>query len=228
MGRGPGWRAATDPVLPCHPPQRSFGENHPVTSGRASGGPSRGADAPTRTTGTRDGMGAIVAILALGLVFRLIIALLNPGSGFRVDLISFQFWAGDLAKNGLFGFYTRPFFHDYTPGYLYVLWLVGTVHQAFTAVGGVGDLIKIPPIVAVVTIRRALWPVRSDHAASGVSRNHAAIVSRLIDWERRTDHPIRIVTTGLAGFLTAVVLCFPFGLSVIGPPTAPGSLFTSG
>ena len=289
-----------------------------MTSGRASGGPSRGADAPTRTTGTRDGIGAIVAILALGLVFRLIIALLNPGSGFRVDLISFQFWAGDLAKNGLFGFYTRPFFHDYTPGYLYVLWLVGTVHQAFTAVGGVGDLIKIPPIladvalgwlvwsmareigagrraalvgaalvvanpvswfdsvvwgqvdsfgvvflllglralwrgqpersaiftviaalvkpqlailipvVAVVTIRRALWPVRSDHAAPGVSRNHAAIVSRLIDWERRTDHPIRIVTTGLAGFLTAVVLCFPFGLSVIGPPTAPGSLLTSG
>src|SRR5436309_3206574 len=288
MGRGPGWRAATDPVLPCHPPQRSFGENHPVTSGRASGGPSRGADAPTRTTGTRDGIGAIVAILALGLVFRLIIALLNPGSGFRVDLISFQFWAGDLAKNGLFGFYTRPFFHDYTPGYLYVLWLVGTVHQAFTAVGGVGDLIKIPPIladvalgwlvwsmareigagrraalvgaalvvanpvswfdsvvwgqvdsfgvvflllglralwrdqpersaiftviaalvkpqlailipvVAVVTIRRALWPVRSDHAAPSVSRNHAAIVSRLIDWERRTDHPIRIVTTALA------------------------------
>ena len=63
-----------------------------MTSGRASGGPSRGADAPTWTNGTRDGIGAIIAVLALGLVFRLIIALLNPGSGFKVDLISFQYW----------------------------------------------------------------------------------------------------------------------------------------
>ena len=44
-----------------------------MTSGRVSGGPSRGADAPTRTTGTLDGIGAIVAVLALGLVFRLFI-----------------------------------------------------------------------------------------------------------------------------------------------------------
>ena len=289
-----------------------------MTSGRASGGPSRGADAPTRTTGTRDGIGAIVAILALGLVFRFIIAFLNPGSGFRVDLISFQFWAGDLAKNGLYGFYTRPFFHDYTPGYLYVLWLVGSIRQAFGAVGGVGDLIKVPPIladvalgwlvwsmareigvgrraaligaalvvanpvswfdsvvwgqvdsfgivflllglralwrdqpersaiftmvaalvkpqlailipvVAVVTIRRALWPPRTDGAGPVVAQRDGGAISRLRAWEGRTDHPVRILTTGLAGFLTAVVLCFPFGLSVIGPPTVPGSLFTSG
>ncbi|HET9613255.1 MAG TPA: hypothetical protein VFP22_00465, partial [Candidatus Limnocylindrales bacterium] len=84
-----------------------------MTSDVASGGPSRGANAPTWTTGTRDGIGAIVAILALGLVFRIIIALLNPGSGFGVDLIDFHFWAGNLAAEGLGGFYTRPFLHDY-------------------------------------------------------------------------------------------------------------------
>jgi len=279
-----------------------------VTSGRASGGPSRGADAPTRTNGTRDGIGAIVAILALGLVFRLIIAQLNPGSGFKVDLGSFQAWAGNLAQQGLHGFYERPFFHDYTPGYLYVLYVVGIVGRAL---GGIGDLIKIPPIladvaigwlvwsmarelgagrraaliggalavanpvswldsvlwgqvdsfgvvflllglralwrdqpersaiftviaalikpqlailapiVAVVTIRRALWPDGATESQSdaALSSPRTGILARFRAWEAQTDQPIRILTTGVAGFLTAVALCFPFGLSVIEPGT---------
>ena len=53
------------------------------------------------------------------------------------------------------------------------------------------------PLVAVVTIRRALWP------AGGFGD------------PERTGRPIRILTTGLAGFLTAVILCLPFGLSVV-------------
>jgi predicted membrane-bound dolichyl-phosphate-mannose-protein mannosyltransferase len=282
-----------------------------VTSGR-SGGPSRDADAPTRTTWTRDGIGAIVAVLALGLVFRFILAQLNPGSGFSNDLTSFQFWASNLATQGFHGFYERDFFHDYTPGYLYVLYLVGLVGNA---AGSIGDLIKIPPIladvalgwliwsmvqeaggsrragligaalvifnpvswydsvlwgqvdsfgvvflllgvralwrdrperaavytviaalikpqlailvpiVAVLTIRRALWPIEpaatGDAIAplpspAGMDRaDEQGFLEPFRAWERRTGHPLRIVTTGLAGFLTAVVLCFPFGLSLV-------------
>ena len=125
-----------------------------MTSGRVSGGPSRDADAPTRTTWTRDGIGAIVAVLALGLVFRLIIAQLNPGTGFGVDRQSFQFWAGNLAANGLPGFYERPFFHDYTPGYLYVLYVVGLIGHT---TANIANLIKIPPILADVAIGWLVW-----------------------------------------------------------------------
>ena len=295
-----------------------------MTSGRVSGGPSRDADAPTRTTWTRDGIGAIVAVLALGLVFRLIIAQLNAGAGFGVDRASFQGWAIDLARNGLHGFYERPGFHDYTPGYLYVLYVIGLLGQAL---GGIGDLIKIPailadialgwlvwsmarelgsgrraallgaglvvanpvtwfdsvlwgqvdsvgviflllglralwrdqperaailtviaalikpqlailaPIVAVVTIRRALWPVTDrpldddadtlDADALDARPGGPGLLDRFRAWERRTDHPIRILTTGAAGFLTAVALCFPFGLSVL-EPGRNGGLFHSG
>ncbi|HEV7809088.1 MAG TPA: hypothetical protein VGO64_00705, partial [Candidatus Limnocylindrales bacterium] len=309
-----------------------------MTSDRASDGQSRGADAPTRTIGTRDDIGAIVAILALGLVFRLIIAYGNPGSGFKVDIGTFQAWAANLATEGLHGFYERPFFHDYTPGYLYVLTLVGMVGNA---VGGIGDLIKIPailgdvalgwlvwsmarelgagrraalvggflvvvnpvswfdsvlwgqvdsfgvvflllglralwrdqpersaiytviaalikpqlailaPIVAVVTIRRALWPPRSSPATDAdrpeveqldddglgggqTGREPGPLRPRGPAWlagfhaaERRAGRPIRILTTGIAGFLTAVVLCFPFGLSVL-EPGGPGEVFHSG
>ncbi len=127
-------------------------------SARAGGGPplvsptfgpsDRGTQAPPRSS---EAAWALFAVLALGLVFRLIIAyVLVPGSGFGVDRGTFQAWAADLAAHGPAGFYGRPdFFVDYTPGYLYVLWLVGLVGQAL---GGVGDLIKLPPILADVAL----------------------------------------------------------------------------
>ena len=271
---------------------------------RAPGGSSRGADAPTRTTWTRDSVGAILIVLAAALAFRLIIAYTYPGTGLDFDLASFRGWATDLAKNGLHGFYERPGFHDYTPGYLFVLYLVGLVGQA---TGGIGDLIKLPaiiadmaigwlvwsmakdlgasrraailaaviavanpvswfdsvvwgqvdsfgvvflllgvralwrdqperaavwtviaalikpqlgiliPVVAVVTIRRALWPAGGQGGPPSPDDEAAAsgLIGRLRAWERRTDQPVRILTTGVVGLVTAFVLCLPFGLSVI-------------
>jgi len=107
-----------------------------------SGAPDRVGTAAGSMRGT---IAPIVVVLAAGFAFRFILAYLLPGSGFRVDLDAFRFWANDLATNGPFGFYSRPFFHDYTPGYLYALWLVGIVGRAL---GGIGDLIKVPAIVA--------------------------------------------------------------------------------
>jgi Gpi18-like mannosyltransferase len=250
----------------------------------------------------RDAVSAIAVMLALGLAFRLIMAYLIPdlaGSGFKNDLISFRAWAADLAANGFAGFYDRPGLHDYTPGYLYVLWLIGKVGAA---VGGVGDLIKLPailadvalaaivyamlrqdlgvrhsrarlaalvllvnpvtwfdsviwgqvdsvgvvflllavrelwkgrheraailtvvaalikpqlgilvPIVALVTIRRALWP-QDGYGDEPAPRPTGLRLERM-------GGPVRILSTGLAGFVTAVILSWPFGLSVIAPKT---------
>lgn len=259
-----------------------------------SGVPGRGStgdDTPRRGIG-RD----IAAILLAGLVARLILVYLLPGSGFANDLASFQGWANDLATHGLWGFYDRPGFHDYTPGYLYALWVVGVVGNLL---GGIGDLIKIPAIladlvlgwlvfdmalelgvsrrsaviamavvvfspifwfdsvvwgqvdsfgvvflllalrelwrdrtersaflavvaalikpqlgilaflVAAVTIRRALWP-------SGGFGDEPAPMAAKSRLERSVVGPLRIVTTGVVGFLTAIVLSAPFGLSLPG------------
>ena len=286
-------------------------------------GTERGTGAPSRVTGTQGAVGAVLVVLALGLALRLIIAYLFPGSGFGVDLGAFRFWAADLAANGPHGFYDRDFFHDYTPGYLYVLWLLGIVGQA---IGGVGvGLIKIPailadlvigwlvwsmilelggrrslalgaafvavvnpiswfdsvvwgqvdsvgvvflllglrdlwrdrperaaifaviaalikpqlgiliPILIAVTIRRALWPVRDPDETAGSAADDADTdtdagtgpLARLRAWERRTDQPIRIVTTGLAAIVTTVLLCIPFGLSVV-EFTSTAPFFKSG
>ncbi len=111
----------------------------------------------------RDSVGSILTLLALGLIFRVIIAYLLPGSGFKNDIEAFQYWAQNLASEGLHGFYARDFFHDYTPGYLYVLWLVGVVGQA---VGGIGDLIKAPPILADIGLAYLVWSMTLELGGS--------------------------------------------------------------
>ena len=266
-------------------------------SGLGSGAPGRETmtdETPRRGIGWR-----ILAIVAIGLVFRLIMAYGFSGlrgSGFDSDLGLFRFWASNLADHGPFGFYDRGFFADYTPGYLYALWLVGVVGQFL---GGVGDLIKLPAIVtdvalgyivyrmardlgvsdrratiagAVVIVNpitwfdsvvwgqvdsfgtvflllsvRELWKARSERAAilavvaalvkpqlgdprarsspsspsaaslwpKGGFGSEAAPEPSGFGWERRTTGWIRIVSTGVAGFATAVVLSAPFGLSVV-------------
>ncbi len=265
-------------------------------TGPVSGDPVRGGS--DARSGTRDDVGGILILLALGLIFRVIIAYLLPGSGFANDVNAFQYWASNLASQGLHGFYDRDFFHDYTPGYLYVLWIVGLVGQGL---GGVGDLIKIPPmladlalaylvwsltlelggsrraarlgalilvinpitwfdsvvwaqvdsvglvflllgmrelwrdrpersailtvigalikpqlgilipIVAAVTIRRALMPVGAYGTESAPLRRRSTTA-----WEEHALGWVRIVSTGVAGLVTAIVMSLPFGLSMPG------------
>ena len=81
------------------------------------------------------------------------------------------------------------------------------------------------PILALITIRRALWPVSDpDEAPDAADRRppRDGWLDRVRAWERRTDHPIRIVTTGLVALAVTFLICLPFGLSVIEfRPTAP-------
>jgi hypothetical protein len=106
-----------------------------------------------RTSGTWNAAGAILILLALGFALRLIIAYLLPGSGFANDLASFRGWANDLFANGLSGFYQRPGFHDYTPGYLYYLWVLGGLARVFPTL----DLVKIPAILSDLAIGWLIW-----------------------------------------------------------------------
>ncbi len=131
--------------------------------GPAVGEPDPDWVAPSRT-GLRDAAGGVLVLLVLGLAFRLIIAYLLPNSGFGVDIQAFRYWAENLASQGLNGFYDRPFFHDYTPGYLYMLWAVGKIGQLLGS--GVGDLIKMPAILADVGLGYLVWSMARELGAS--------------------------------------------------------------
>lgn len=229
---------------------------------------------------------ALIVILALGLALRLIIAyVLLPGSGFGVDRGTFQAWAGELAARGPGGFYERGFFVDYTPGYLYVLWLVGVIGNAL---GGIGDLIKLPAILSDVVLAwlvhsmvlelggprrgarlaailvlvnpvtwfdsaiwgqvdsfgvvflllalRELWRGRSERASvlavvAAIIKPQLGILIPILAVVLLRRHlagpllgrgqapgagPLRLLTSGALALGTAIVLCLPFGLSLVG------------
>lgn len=126
------------------------------------------------------GIPAITLLLLAGLALRLIIAyVLFPGSGFKTDISSFTSWAMTLARYGPPGFYANAGFADYTPGYLYVLWVVGLAGRALATLTGsdqgtiTGELIKLPAIlldlaVAYVLYRTVLkWKGRLDESPAG-------------------------------------------------------------
>ena len=93
-------------------------------------------------------------------------------------------------------------------------------HERAAVLAVVAALIKpqlaiLVPIVAVVVIRRALWPKGGYGDEGEPPRRGFSFEFRDIGW-------LRILTTGAAGFLTAVLLSAPFGLTVIGvSSTAP-------
>ncbi len=140
-------------------------------TGPVSGEPVR--DGVAARARTRDDVGGILVLLALALTFRAIIAYLLPGSGFGTDLASFQYWASNLFNEGLSGFYERPFLHDYSPGYMYVLWLVGAAGQVL---GGIGDLIKVPPMIADVVLAYLVWSMALELGAGRWAARLGALI----------------------------------------------------
>ncbi len=141
-----------------------------------------GSGAPARESITdeaprRGVLPQIALIMLIGVVFRLILAYGIDGlrgSGFGADLGLFRYWADTLATHGPGGFYANASYADYTPGYLYALWLVGLVGQA---VGGVGDLIKIPPIITDLLLGFLVCSMALD---LGVTRRRALIAGAVV------------------------------------------------
>ncbi len=136
----------------------------------ASGPPPRALSAST----------ALVLLLLGGLALRLTIAyILFPASGFPSDVASYVSWAMSMAEHSPGNFYAAlaagQSFIDYPPGYLYVLWPIGAIAQAF---GGSDPwslataLVKIPPMLVDVAVGYVLyrlvlgwaWPGRRAEA----------------------------------------------------------------
>lgn len=95
----------------------------------------------------------ILWLLSAGLLLRLLLAyVILPSSGLVGDLGAYTNWAITLVNVGPGEFYDSAGFADYPPGYLYVLWLIGTISKGIVSITGadigtvVTHLLKIPPI----------------------------------------------------------------------------------
>jgi predicted membrane-bound dolichyl-phosphate-mannose-protein mannosyltransferase len=120
-------------------------------------------------------VGTVLAtILVLGLVLRVFIAgIYLPLSGFAIDIGDFAAWGQRLASVGPAHFYESGYFSDYPPGYLYVLWLLGTIGHLLAPLVGqdaTGGLVKIPGIAADIGVAWLLFVMGRRWGGELVSR----------------------------------------------------------
>ena len=132
----------------------------------------------TRRSAEPVNLRTIALIAALGVLLRLIIAYaaLPPEAGFSADLHSFRAWASELASRGPWGFYTRGIYVDYLPGYLWILWALGSLSALVTGSTDPGALIKLPAILADGLLVLATVRLAADLGASRRSQLVAAVV----------------------------------------------------
>ena len=127
-----------------------------------------------------------------GLSLRFLLAYgLFRGSGFKGDVATFVGWAEGLARHGPGGFYANVV-ADYLPGYLYVLWLIGSIGESLSRLLGGGTvsfggntyslafffdaaLLKLPPIAADALIGCLIYIVVRRWMAGRPGSERAAL-----------------------------------------------------
>ena len=67
----------------------------------------------------------IIAVLAIGFIVRVICAVSYEGH--PTDMACFSGWSTSIFNGGLRNFYLDDGFHDYPPGYVYVMYVLGAV-----------------------------------------------------------------------------------------------------
>src|SRR4030095_9418735 len=75
----------------------------------------------------------------------------TPSFAYRTDLGTYKAWALRLAEHGPADFYAPNYFCDYPPGYLYILWLLGSIYEGMKidTSGALSTLIiKMPGLIA--------------------------------------------------------------------------------
>ncbi|MEP6470054.1 MAG: phospholipid carrier-dependent glycosyltransferase [Chloroflexota bacterium] len=110
----------------------------------------------------RDAVTALIVIIIGGMLLRVLVAgVLLPLSGFRIDVGDFTAWAHRLTDAGPGAFYDPTYFSDYPPGYLYVLWVLGSLGRALQplllGVDITGGLVKIPGVLADAGVAAMLF-----------------------------------------------------------------------
>jgi len=155
---------------------------------------------------------SIILILSVGLLVRLFLA---TYPGFSNDVATFQAWGKDLAAHWPWNFYNEGSFADWTPGYLYVLWLFGLFDKVFTFdADQFNYLLKLPAVAADLASVYLLYKLLEGQkvtvrvGAAAVYALHPALLIVGSVWAQ--------VDSLLAFFLLLTVYYFARGRMVMG------------
>ncbi|MCR5202863.1 MAG: glycosyltransferase family 39 protein [Lachnospiraceae bacterium] len=120
----------------------------------------------------------ILIVAFLGRVLTTFVLCLKGYQGLDVDMNCFKSWSQMVVDSGLSGFYKSEAFHDYPPGYMYILFILGHIKNALglDANGAAYNVIlKLPAILADLGIA---WVIFKE-ASIRFKERGAAIVAAI-------------------------------------------------
>lgn len=117
----------------------------------------------------------IWVVLILGFIVRIIAAVSYRGH--ETDMNCFSGWSDMLFNNGLSQFYLSEGFHDYPPGYVYIMYVLGAIKSIFRLDGPVWwAVLKLPSIIADLGMGYLAYAITKK----SYSQKAGAIVSAFI------------------------------------------------
>ncbi|MDY4398228.1 MAG: hypothetical protein SPE45_04625, partial [Eubacteriales bacterium] len=126
-----------------------------------------------------DGEGVNVCmLLVLAFLMRCLLSLVFYGHS--TDINCFMAWSYHLAGDGLANFYNSGMFADYPPGYMYILWLTGSIARALgLEYGGAGYVLitKMPSILADIFAAYMTYRIARKRLTEGQSALLCCIVA---------------------------------------------------
>lgn len=92
----------------------------------------------------------VFILILLGLLIRILVSAIP---GFKIDMDSWYAWSIRLGHFNFLAFYSKDIFTDYTPGYLYILSLLGFLKNSLNISDNLYFLLlKIPAIISELII----------------------------------------------------------------------------
>ena len=138
-----------------------------------------------------------IFILIISFFIRLAVALLP---GFKIDIEDWAAWAIRLNETGFNHFYSQQVFTDYTPGYLYVLNIIGWIRESFILNNFIFFyLLKIPAIISEILIGIIIY----QEIFRSLNRKAATIAAAIILF-----NPALIFNSSLWGQVDSVSTLF--------------------
>ncbi len=126
--------------------------------------------APAVSKGIKKDNNAIFIIAVTAAAFLLRVILSAVYKGHETDMNCFIGWSSAAFENGLSKFYTLDMFHDYPPGYMYVLYAVGALQKLFGFSGGAQYiLVKLPAVICDIVTGIFIYKIARKKFSDGIS-----------------------------------------------------------
>ena len=94
------------------------------------------------------GLIIFAAVFAVSFLIRIIAGLICKGN--ETDMNCFIVWSDMVYNDGISNFYLSEAFHDYPPGYMYILYVVGAVKSWFNISSDSAICLLITKLPAII------------------------------------------------------------------------------